>query len=66
MPAPPIDATVLGLGLGSVALLAVLAGLYLWFCVYWWRGGRPITGPPPGGGGEHPTRHGHERPRRAA
>src|SRR5438874_13092854 len=36
--------TILGLGAGWVILVAALLVLYLWFCVYWWRGGRPVAG----------------------
>lgn len=38
--------TILGLGAGWAILVAALLVLYVWFCVYWWRGGRPVAGRP--------------------
>jgi hypothetical protein len=39
--------TIFGLGVGWAILVAALLVLYVWFCVYWWRGGRPVAGRPP-------------------
>jgi hypothetical protein len=36
--------SVFGMGAGWVVLVAALLVLYVWFCVYWWRGGRPVAG----------------------
>ena len=43
--------TIFGLGAGWAILVAALLVLYVWFCVYWWRGGRPS----PGGRRRNPT-----------
>ena len=51
--------SVFGLSPGWAILTAVVLVLYVWFCVYWWRGGRPVAGRP----GEDERR---ERPRRRA
>jgi len=57
---PPLPAfTIFGLGAGWAILVAALLVLYLWFCVYWWRGGRPVAGRPPS-----ETDDGRKRPRR--
>jgi hypothetical protein len=51
----PLAFSVLGLSIGWAILVAALLALYVWFCVYWWRGGRPVAGRP-----EHeepPRRH---------
>jgi hypothetical protein len=53
--------TILGLGAGWAIIVAALLVLYLWFCVYWWRGGRPVAGRPPPEADD-----GRERPRRRA
>jgi hypothetical protein len=55
----PLALSILGLSIGWVVLVAALLVLYVWFCVYWWRGGRPVAEPP----GEDERR---ERPRRRA
>lgn len=39
--------TIFGLGAGWAIIVAALLVLYVWFCVYWWRGGRPVAGRPP-------------------
>jgi hypothetical protein len=39
--------TIFGLSAGWAILVAALLVLYVWFCVYWWRGGRPVAGRPP-------------------
>ena len=39
--------TIFGIGAGWAILVAALLVLYVWFCVYWWRGGRPVAGRPP-------------------
>jgi len=36
--------SVFGLSPGWAILTAVVLVLYVWFCVYWWRGGRPVAG----------------------
>jgi len=41
---PPAAFTIFGLGVGTAILVAALLVLYFWFCVYWWRGGRPVAG----------------------
>ena len=55
----PLALSILGLSIGWVVLVAALLVLYVWFCVYWWRGGRPVAERP----GEDERR---ERPRRRA
>ena len=45
--------SVLGLSPGWAILIAVVLVLYVWFCVYWWRGGRPVA---PRGEREKPPR----------
>ena len=35
--------SVLGLSPGWAILIAAVLVLYVWFCVYWWRGGRPVA-----------------------
>ena len=35
--------SVFGMSAGWAVLVAALLVLYVWFCVYWWRGGRPST-----------------------
>jgi hypothetical protein len=34
---------IFGLGVGTAILVAALLVLYVWFCVYWWRRGRPMA-----------------------
>ena len=51
--------SVLGLSPGWAILIAVVLVLYVWFCVYWWRGGRPVAGRSTSEEEERP-----ERPRR--
>jgi len=51
--------TIFGLSAGWAILVAALLVLYVWFCVYWWRGGRPVAGRPPQDADE-----GSESPRR--
>jgi hypothetical protein len=58
MPHDPLALSILGLSIGWAVLVAALLVLYVWFCVYWWRGGRPVAGRP---GDER-----RERPRRRA
>jgi hypothetical protein len=53
--------TIFGIGAGWAILVAVLLVLYVWFCVYWWRGGRPVAGRPP-----PESDDGRDRPRRRA
>jgi hypothetical protein len=53
--------TIFGLGAGWAILVAALLVLYVWFCVYWWRGGRPVAGRPP-----RESDDGRDRPRRRA
>ena len=53
--------TIFGIGAGWAILVAALLVLYVWFCVYWWRGGRPVAGRPPQDADE-----GSESPRRRA
>ena len=59
---PSLEAfTIFGIGAGWAILVAALLVLYVWFCVYWWRGGRPVAGRPPQDADE-----GSESPRRRA
>jgi hypothetical protein len=53
--------SILGLDAGWAILVAALLVLYVWFCVYWWRGGRPVAGRP-----SPESDDGRERPRRRA
>ena len=53
--------SVFGLSPGWAILTAVVLVLYVWFCVYWWRGGRPVAGRPP-----QDSDDGADRPRRRA
>lgn len=61
----PAASTIFGLGAGTAILLAALLVLYVWFCVYWWRGGRPVAGREQAESAE-PRRERRERPRRRA
>ena len=36
--------TIFGIGAGWAIIVAALLVLYVWFCVYWWRGGQPVAG----------------------
>jgi hypothetical protein len=60
---PARVAVIFGLGLGTAILVAALLVLYVWFCIYWWRGGRPMAAR-----SEVQARgdEGDERPRRRA
>ncbi len=51
--------TIFGIGAGWAIIVATLLVLYVWFCVYWWRGGRPVAGR-----ATQDSDDGAERPRR--
>lgn len=55
---PLLGFNVFGMGAGWAILIAALLVLYVWFCVYWWRGGRPVAG-------REPTHAADERGERA-
>jgi hypothetical protein len=42
--ATPPAFSVFGMSAGMALLVIALLVLYVWFCVYWWRGGRPMGG----------------------
>ena len=58
----PPALSILGLSIGWAILVAALLVLYVWFCVYWWRGGRPVATSPR----DEPVESGEPPRRRAA